>query len=82
MDSSSLRPMLLSLCEQITTVYGISGLKRDPNSFELKLLIAFFHMVIKRAAASQVGKIKPLVIMLDSLDQLSHDGQPQGMNVV
>ena len=78
-ESSSLRSLLLSMCDQIRHVYGLSALQlKSEATVELKMVVAYFQLVVKRAAASRVGKIKPLVIMLDSLDQLSHDGQPQG----
>ena len=78
-ESSSLRSLLLSMCDQIRHVYGLSALQlKSEATVELKMVVAYFQLVVKRAATSRVGKIKPLVIMLDSLDQLSHDGQPQG----
>ena len=80
-ESSSLRSLLLSVSEQINAVYGLTGENltsgRESNA-ELKEIIANFQLVLSEAAKTEELKTRPLVIVLDSLDQLSNDGQPQG----
>ena len=61
-DSSSLVPLLLSLCHQIAAHYGEP---RDDIPAELSPLVQHFKRLLTR------HDDRPLVVFLDSLDQLS-----------
>lgn len=62
-DSSSIHPLLISICSQLSCVYGVS-LDNIPE--ELSQLINHFKKLLSHATAE-----RPLFIFLDSLDQLS-----------
>ncbi|XP_060582877.1 NACHT and WD repeat domain-containing protein 2-like [Ruditapes philippinarum] len=64
-DSSNLRRLLHSLCEQIVVCYGKERTSVPEDFEELK---DFFSELLKLGT-----KEKPLVIILDSLDQLARD---------
>jgi len=64
-QSASARLLLLSVCEQISRVYG-EDVDKIPTGY--KELIAYFKTVMGFASPD-----KPLVITLDSLDQLSNE---------
>ncbi|EDV28762.1 uncharacterized protein TRIADDRAFT_19804, partial [Trichoplax adhaerens] len=61
-DSSSIRKLLASLCIQLSRLYD-QDLNCIPNEFSQ--LIGYFSTLVNR-----IPKDKPLVIILDSLDQL------------
>ena len=66
-QSGSARSLLLSLCTQISKIYGKEELlARVPTSY--KELIKYFRTCMGFSSAS-----KPLLIYLDSLDQLSNE---------
>ena len=66
-QSGSARSLLLSICTQILRLYGKQEmLSKIPGSY--KDLIKYFRTCMEFATES-----RPLVIYLDSLDQLSHE---------
>jgi hypothetical protein len=62
-ESSSIYPLITSLCSQLSIIYGIP-LENIPE--DLAQIINYFKKLIKHATQE-----KPLFILLDSLDQLS-----------
>ncbi|XP_074658721.1 NACHT and WD repeat domain-containing protein 2-like [Tubulanus polymorphus] len=63
-NSSTIMPLLQSLCTQISTVYGES---LDEIPSELAPLCQYFKRLVAACATYE----KPLLLFLDSLDQLS-----------
>ena len=75
-DSSSIRSTIASICLQICEVYSIDA----PNSDILEdysQLVRFFHGLI---TSLPVSSVKPLVLVLDSVDQLSATNNAYLMN--
>ncbi|XP_064619858.1 NACHT and WD repeat domain-containing protein 2-like [Lineus longissimus] len=70
--SSNIRQVLYTVCQQITAVYG-EDVEDVPN--EQDQLVIYFSDILRVATAE-----KPLVIFLDSLDQLSHVGGAHRLN--
>ena len=62
-DSSSIGPLLRSVCQQIGYIYQVSD---DAIPTELSQLTNHFKHILRKATAD-----KPLCIFFDSLDQLS-----------
>lgn len=62
-DSSSIGPLLRSVCQQISYVYQVPD---NTIPIELSQLINHFKRLLEKATAD-----KPLCIFFDSLDQLS-----------
>ena len=73
-NSSSIRATIANICLQICEVYSIN----PPNILEdFSQLVRFFHGVIVNLPVSAV---KPLVLILDSVDQLSAANNAHLMN--
>ena len=70
MDSTSGRPLLQSVCKQLEKVYGDDA---DKVPSDYKQLVTQFAETLKSATAK-----KPLVVFLDSLDQVSIYKKLQG----
>ena len=64
-DSSNLRSLLDSLCDEIARCYGLDAAEASPDTSES---IKKFNIMLKIASEES-----PLTIFLDSLDQLSLD---------
>jgi len=62
-DSSSIGPLLRSICQQLCFLYQIS---ENTIPIELSQLINYFKRLLEKTPAD-----KPLCIFLDSLDQIS-----------
>ena len=69
--SGSARGLLLNICVQITRIYG-QDLSKIPTSY--KDLIKHFQVCLSFASSS-----KPLILFLDSLDQLSNEDFGQNL---
>lgn len=75
-ESSSIRSTIASICLQICEVYSMDAPKADILE-DYSQLIRFFHGLI---ASLPVSDVRPLVIILDSVDQLSPTNNAHLMN--
>lgn len=75
-NSSSIRSALASVCIQICEVYGLDHPEADILE-DFSQLVRFFHDLI---ANLPVSAVKPLVLILDSVDQLSAANNAHLMN--
>ena len=75
-DSSSIRSTIASICLQICEVYSIEAPKGDILE-DFSQLVRFFHGLIIRLP---VSADKPLILILDSVDQLSATNNAHLMN--
>ncbi len=66
-DSSSISMVIQSICRQIISVYDVD-VKMPPSFDQFTDVIDFFHSLLKNASDNCNGS--PLLIILDSLDQL------------
>jgi len=71
-DSSSIGPLIRSLCQQLCYLYQVSE-NTIPN--ELSQLINYFKRLLEKTPAD-----KPLCIFLDSLDQISSSDGAHSMS--
>ena len=74
--SSSIRPTMASICLQICEVYNMDPPKTDILE-DFSQLVRFFHGIITKLS---VSADKPLVVILDSVDQLSATNNAHLMN--
>lgn len=75
-DSSSIRFTITSICLQICEVYSLEAPKGDILE-DFSQLVRFFHGLVTRLPVSAA---KPLVLILDSIDQLSATNNAHLMN--
>lgn len=75
-NSSSIRSTIASICLQICEVYSMDPPKADILE-DVSQLVRFFHTLI---ANLPVSPIRPLVLILDSVDQLSATNNAHLMN--
>lgn len=75
-DSSSIRAAISSICLQICEVYSMDPPKVDIVE-DFSQLVRFFHGII---LSLPVSTVKPFVLILDSVDQLSAANNAHLMN--
>ncbi len=68
--SSSIRDTLVSICEQIQVAYGIADERLDLTiAMDFTVLVMYFKVLLTRINTDQ----KPLVIILDAIEQLDDE---------
>ncbi|KAJ7373573.1 hypothetical protein OS493_011178 [Desmophyllum pertusum] len=75
-DSSSIRSTIASICLQICEVYGMDAPNADILE-DFSQLMRFFHGLV---TSLPVSAVKPLVLIFDSVDQLSATNNAYLMN--
>ena len=73
--STHISDLLISICEQIWKAYDI----QSPSMMDLKKDYAFLVEYFRALLHSLDTHCHPLVLIIDSLDQLSEQNQPQNM---
>ena len=73
--STHIVDLLVSICEQIWKAYEIES----PQQMDLKKDYAFLVEYFRALLYTVNTEHKPLILIIDSLDQLSHQNNPQNM---
>lgn len=79
LQSNALPALLASVCQQLSLAYDIS---LNPAKLQnLKSLIAYFPQLLK-AISQKAGRSRPLLIVLDALEELFDFGEPRKLQWV
>ena len=74
-QSSSIRATILSICDQIRTAYNIQKPAMIDLESDFSYLVLYFRALLTKVNSKE----KPLIIILDSVDQLSDEDYAHGM---